>query len=206
MTYSDWAEDVWLLGQYPKGYQGWACEVGAFDGQTHSQTLLLEEHGWTCLCIEPNPNMVKKLRKRRPFVLAYACGSESQDDADFFIHEDNQEAHSALKPVVDHPIWHPKEGARFFKVPVSVRTLDSCLAEARFTRLDVLCIDTEGHELEVLRGTDLTRWDPKFIVAESWDKDTPITPYLMERGYHRVRRSGVNNIYKRKDSHGADDY
>jgi FkbM family methyltransferase len=197
VTYADWGEDDWALSQFPQAFQGYACEVGAFDGKTHSQTLLLEQHGWTCLCIEPNPIMFKKLKKLRPFVMECACAAQAKDSETFYIHEDNQEAHSALKPITDHPIWHPKEGARILKVPVRVKTLDSCLNEANFRKLDFLSIDVEGGELDVLEGFSTGRWHPKLIIAESWNKQTPITPYLSERGYRLIRRSGVNNVYER---------
>jgi FkbM family methyltransferase len=196
MTYSDWGEDDFLLAQFPPGFQGTAVEVGAYDGHTHSITLLLEQAGWTCLCIEPNPGPAKMLKKRRPFVIEAACGPDNTEEADFYIHLDNPEAHSGLR-VVPHHVWRPNPGAKFETVKVRVRTLDSCLEELGFDHLDVMAIDTEGTELDVLRGADLARWSPRFIVAESWDKVTPITTYLEERGYRLVRRSGVNMIYER---------
>jgi FkbM family methyltransferase len=197
MTYAQFGDDVFLLAQYPKGYQGYAVEVGAFDGFTRSQTLLMEQSGWTCLCIEPNPGPAKTLRKNRPFVIEAACGPENIEEADFHIHHDNPEAHSGLR-VVPHHVWRPKPGAKFSTIKVRVRTLDSCLEEFGFKKLDVMAIDTEGTELDVLKGADLARWSPRFIVAESWDLDTPITPYLAESGYKWLRRQGVNMFYERE--------
>ena len=48
-------EDEWILKQFPEGFRGYAVEIGALDGQYISNTWLLEQNGWTCLCIEPNP-------------------------------------------------------------------------------------------------------------------------------------------------------
>lgn len=192
--YADWNEDELLLSLFPKGYQGYACEVGAYDGQTHSQTLLLEENGWTCLCIEPNPGVLEKLKKRRPFVMGVACASEPKESATFHIHLDNPEAHSGLEKVY-HKVWHPEPGAQYATVEVPVRKLGDCLDDARFPRLDVLTIDTEGTELDVLKGCNLLRWHPAAIVVEAWDADNPIRPYLLTRGYRLIRRSGVNDCY-----------
>ena len=74
MTYAQFHEDDWLLAQFPHGFCGYACEVGAYDGLTRSTTLLLEQHRWTVLCIEPNPGPLAQLRKSRAFVQPYACG------------------------------------------------------------------------------------------------------------------------------------
>lgn len=62
-----------------------------------------------------------------------------------------------------------------------------------FTRLDIVKIDVEGHELEVLEGAEATlnRLSPKLLIenhedieplyGSKWDK---ITSWLAERGYY----------------------
>ena len=198
MTYAQFGDDDWIVEQFPPDFIGYAADVGAYDGVTRSNTLLLEARRWTVLCIEPNPMVARALKKNRAFVQDVACDAKPQDRAKLWIHENNPEAHTALRPVTTHPVWHPDKGATFTPVMVAVETLDHCLERAEFPRLDALSIDTEGTELQVLQGLDLMKWKPHVIVAESWDEDTPITPYLSEFGYRRVRRAVVNNCYRRE--------
>ena len=48
-----------------------------------------------------------------------------------------------------------------------MRTLDSLLDEAEAPKpIDLLSVDVEGHELDVLRGFDFVRWQPRLILLE----------------------------------------
>jgi hypothetical protein len=107
----------------------------------------------------------------------------------------------AYSSLLRHPgVIEAEPGLLWKDITVRVRTLDSLLAEWNPPRLDVLSVDTEGTELDVLKGIDLNRWAPKVIIAELWDEthgvhDDPITPYLKERGYRLLERVGENNRY-----------
>lgn len=197
MSYAQARQDEWLIQQFPQGFQGFACDCGSYDGVTRSNTLLLEDHRWTVLCVEANPQLAPFLKKNRPFVQMCAVGSEPRDAATFHVHNDNPEAHSALKPITNHPVWHPEKGARWSKVEVPVRTLNDLLAQAEFPRLDALCIDVEGGELDALQGIDLDKWTPHAILVESWEPgkcDAHLAPY----GYKRVWRGLVDDAYIRQ--------
>jgi len=196
MTFAPHGIDDWLLGQFPAGHLGYAADVGATDGVTRSNTMLLETRRWTVLCIEPNPEFAIKLRKHRTFVVECACDAIANGPQPFKIHEQNEEAYSALKPK-HHPVWHPDPNATWRTVTVKVATLNDCLERAAFPRLDALSVDVEGHELEVLKGLDLNRWKPHAMIVESWDDETPVTPYLAQFGYRRVDRRLVDNLYLR---------
>jgi FkbM family methyltransferase len=189
-----------ILKHFPPGYQGHAIDVGASDGVSINTTLLLEKQfRWTVLSVEPNPEFKPYLEANRAFVEICACGSKPQTDAEFYVHLDNPEAYSALT-VAHHPVEHPNDGARWKRITVPVRTLDQLLEKWEFPRLDVLCVDVEGTELDVLKGCDLRRWQPKVIVVESWDKTGPVHDYLKELGYSLVDTSVHNYVYLRGNS------
>ena len=76
--------------------------------------------------------------------------------------------------------------------------LDDCLTRAGFPELHALSIDTEGTELDVLKGLDLAKWRPKAMVVECWDAVNPIVDYLKAFGYERVQRRVVNDFYLRE--------
>jgi FkbM family methyltransferase len=188
-------EDIWFLQQFPEGFKGYAAEVGAYDGISTSNTLLLEQKGWTVLCVEPNTWLEGQLRKNRKLVEICACSSADQESVDFHIHCEAPGAYSALKPVKDQKIWHPKPDAAWDVIQVPVRRLDGLLKAHQFPRLDVLSVDVEGGEIDVLEGLVLSEWAPKAIIAESWDHVGPIVPYLGDRGYRLVERREPNNLF-----------
>lgn len=197
MTYAQAQEDDWLLQQFPEDFQGFALDIGAYDGVTRSNTLLLEQHRWTVLCIEANPQLKPFLTRNRPFVQMVACGSEPKDSAVLHIHMDNPEAHTALRPVY-HQRWHPEKDAKWTRAEVKVKTPNQLLIQAEFPRLDVLSVDVEGNEADVLKGIDLVKWTPKALMIESWDAGAN-DEYLKAFGYKRVRRLFVNDAYLREE-------
>ena len=36
--------------------------------------------------------------------------------------------------------------------------------------IDVLCIDVEGHEIDVIKGFDIKKYKPKIVIVEFLDK------------------------------------
>jgi FkbM family methyltransferase len=76
---------------------------------------------------------------------------------------------------------------------IVITTLDEFCTNHQITRISLLKIDTEGHDLQVLRGgtTLLAQHDVDFILAEAgFDKgdwfcsDTEVREYLLALGYN----------------------
>ena len=189
----------WILDQFAREYLGWAVDVGASDGVSVNTTWALEKHHrWNVLSVEPNPDYIPQLTKERALVEQCACDCES-GEATFHVHEQNPEAFSSLRPHV-RPDMHPGGDMRWRKITVKVRTLDQLLEKWQFPRLDALCVDTEGTELDVLKGCDLARWKPKVVVTECWDRVGPIDPYLESFGYQKRARNVHNDIFVLKET------
>ena len=190
----------WIIDQFEPGYRGWCVDVGASDGISISTTWSLEKvHYWGVLCVEANPDFGPALKQRRMWVEMCACSDRSADSAEFHVNEENPESFSALK-IAEHPLvrkWADpqKAGLPWKKIRVPVKTLDELLAKWEFPRLDALCVDVEGGELEVLKGCDLERWKPRVIVSEAWDSGHEY-PYLYKHGYRMVARNVHNDLYK----------
>jgi hypothetical protein len=62
------------------------------------------------------------------------------------------------------------------------KILDQHLPEG--AAIDFLSLDTEGYELNVLKGLNLSKYKPRYMLIEiySWDLET-ITSFLGENGY-----------------------
>ena len=167
---------------------GYACEVGAYDGEFQSNTLAFEMAGWTVLCIEANPRLEKRGREKRKLWRAVACGPQDVESACFYSFADGPGA-SALHPRADY-VEMIGGVPEILQVPV--RRLDRLLEEAGFPRLDYLSIDVEGYEKQVLEGFTIEQWKPKVMVIESL-KDDLETP----AGYERTHRLVFDNVYRR---------
>lgn len=188
-----------ILDQFPPGYVGWGVDVGASDGISVNTTYQLEHaHRWSILSVEPNPVYKPSLVKHRAFVEICAC-SDHEGREQFHIHVENPEAFSSLRPTVRMDLYPPGD-MTWKTIEVPVRTVDSLLAKWQFSHLDLLCIDTEGTELDVLKGCDLKRWHPRVIVTECWDAVGPIDPYLEGFGYKKSARNVHNDIWILKEA------
>lgn len=163
-------------------------DVGANDGLTGNNTKHLEELGWIVLCVEPNPNLEKSGRENRKLWRNVACGSRNEDSVDFKIV--GEFPHASLSGM------HCEEGpsativlqGNVTTVKVPVRTLNCLLEQAGFPRLDLLCVDVEGHEMETLRGLDFDLWKPTVIVCEAWtpEREAEQLSLLEPIGYQLV--------------------
>jgi FkbM family methyltransferase len=164
-----------------------------------SNTYKFELEGWLSVCVEANPEMVKSLVQNRKYGYWYAVSSRDKDDVDFTIVNlggSNETAVSALKLderlMRDHQNMDPK----LRKVKVPMRSLDSILGEIGFTGfIDFVSIDTEGTELDVLKGFDIKRFNPKLFVIENNYHDPMIEAYLNGYGYAKIIRNVVNDFY-----------
>lgn len=198
VRYAPYGEDEYLVTRFPEGFRGCAAEVGAWDGQQGSVTLALEQDGWKVLCVEPNPYCEESLKQWRDhFVMAAASDYDGVGTFNICSSGTNMPAYSALKPIIDHPVWHPGPNELWRAIEVRVARLDTLLEEAGFDHLDAATIDVEGGEMDVLKGFDLERWKPKVLVIEQWNEDNPIRPYLAERGYRFDERLYVNDCFIR---------
>lgn len=170
--------------------KGYFVEVGANEPRVRSQTWHLEQAGWTGVLVEPQPDLARELRAMRSAqVFAVACSGPEHEGRTLPLHVAGPL--SSLDRSGMAPGANPE---RVIEVPI--RTLDSVLTEAGApAHFDFLSIDVEGHEIEVLRGFNLARWQPRLILLEDHVADLTKHRYLTAAGYRIVRRYENNGWY-----------
>ena len=169
---------------------GFFVEVGANRPRQRSQTWHLEQLGWSGVLVEPQPDLADDLaRSRRAMVFAVACSSRQNAGKRMRLHVAGP--HSALDRAAMAPGTQPERA-----IGVPVRALDDILLEARApAQFEFLSIDVVGHELEVLRGLDFARWQPRLVLIEDHVADLDRHRFLTRRGYRLVRRYENNGWY-----------
>jgi FkbM family methyltransferase len=165
---------------------GYACDVGANDGEFFSNSLHFEEKGWLVLCVEPNPLLEPHGRAKRKLWRPVAA-SDHDGERDFVV--------CGSHPYASTSGFHVPATAAEPKYKVQCLRLDRLLEEAGFPRLDFLTMDVELHEPQVLAGFTAERWKPTIIVVEDQSEtNTTAIP-----GYERIHRSEHDTVFRRVD-------
>jgi FkbM family methyltransferase len=195
---SEHAQDGYVDNYFNGMRHGFYVEVGAHVGFTKSNTFFFHfARGWSGVCIEPNPQLYPQLVANRasktcicfPYAIDSYSGESSFIPADFW---GRLEERIDERDIAD---FYQDTGQK--RVVVPVRTLQQVLdtIHPNITHVDYLSIDTEGNDLNVLKGIDWSRMSFGIIEAENKHEDNNIRDYLTERGYMFDRRLGIDDMF-----------
>ena len=172
-------------------HEGYFVEIGANDPVNGSQTWLLEKIGWSGVLVEPLPAKAELIRAQRPrsyLFVGAATDPAKVGELVLYVGE-----FDALSTTAKDPGRYDPAYAGEIRVPA--KTMDHILEQAGAGKIDFLSLDTEGTELDVLRGLDLTRWQPRLILMEDVVIRLDKHRYLEQNGYRLVKRTTLNNWY-----------
>jgi FkbM family methyltransferase len=189
-------EQVWAAFGFQR--RGCFVDVGANDPRRNSLTFPLEAMGWRGVLVEPLRACYERLvaERRGARVVHCACVAPGQTGkVTLYATHPECVAATVQKHVDEFNIAYRHTET------CEARTLDEVLDEVKVPRVDLLSLDTEGNELDVLRGLDLERHRPRLILVEDKLYHLDKHRYLLARGYRLVRRTMLNNWYVRPDEH-----
>jgi FkbM family methyltransferase len=169
---------------------GFFVEAGANDGYSQSNTYYLERfRGWSGVLIEGIPELYDRCRRLRRRSRVYQCALVAPE-----FREPSVPMHYAnLMSVVDGSLKSSgaqddqiRRGIELQSLPatytigVPARTLASILDEVSPARIDFFSLDVEGAELDVLKGLNLEKYRPTYLLVEArfFDEvDAYLRPY-----------------------------
>ena len=188
---SETEEKKLVLKNFQNRRNGIFVEVGANDPVNSSQTWLLEQNGWRGVLVEPLSALCEKLRAQRKNSQVFQVACSSPDlEGEAEMHVGTDTGHSTLEMV------KASAGTSFAGTErVKITTLDKVLQAAGIAQIDFLSIDVEGHEIEVMRGLDFSKYRPALILIEDGLQDLTRHRFLAARGYQVVKRTHLNNWY-----------
>lgn len=183
-------QDLWVLYELELAAGGFFVEFGAYDGASHSNTLLLEERlGWSGVLAEPNPDMVEVLRRTRRAVVDPRCVWDTTGDVvELTITGDPE-----LSTVVEHAesdLHSPARASTAVRsVSIPTVSLDDLLDDHDVpAQFDFLSVDTEGTEMRIIRAFDFTRHRPTLVAVEHngrLDVQRELDELMAANGYER---------------------
>jgi FkbM family methyltransferase len=155
-------------------------QIGANDGVSGDPlAAAFSKSRWSGLLVEPVPYLYEKLvahyRNRRGVRIERAAVSTSEGEAPLYRLRTvpgespewfNQLATLDREVLLKHRSSIPEIDSLIVEERVPTVRLDTVLARHGISTIDFLVIDTEGHDLEVLRSLDLERFHPRLLMFE----------------------------------------
>lgn len=210
-------ENLPAIFEHVFGYKtnGTFVEVGAMDGQDHSNTCGLADIGWKGLYIEATEHYANLCKQRHAKNTNTRVLRLAISDHVGTLRLRKANALTTAEPLFEKAYsemeWSQSSLHDDYE-EVPCKTLNQVCIENNIPRgFDVLVIDVEGHELQVLKGFSLNIWKPKMIIIEIQD-DHPdfqqlpnahefmkmfreIRHSIESAGYKLLYKNTINSVY-----------
>lgn len=204
---------------------GTFVEVGAFDGETYSNTNFLADLGWRGLYIEPFNESFNLCFNRHYYnnvdVICCAIGTETREielyqSFSHIIHTHSNEEQKVSylsttnleqTKIVPQIEWSNHFGFKTHKVYQN--TLENVLIEYNIPKnFDILVVDVEGNETDVLNSFSIEKWKPKMMIIELVDENKNFENFfdiiessrslrnkIINHGYIELYKDHINTIF-----------
>lgn len=188
---------------------GFFVEIGAFDGQSFSNTCFLADIGWSGIYVEPVLKNYARCRVRHKNnnninVIRKAIDSKTSR-ADIYLGEEYSTLCTETYQMLKCNDWSKN---RFTNRTESVATwtLQQLLEHTSVKQgFDILVIDTEGSEWNILKKFDIKLWRPKAVIIELHENNPNYTymqtnqkniiKYFQKNNYKSIYSDEINTIY-----------
>jgi len=173
-------------------------QVGANSGQ---EVPFFEEYTNNIILIEPIKNLANFLKNTYPNYLIINCAlGSSNSEMEFHLASNNGESSSLLKPI-NHINYYPD--IKFEdRISIKVNRFDFLVNEMNIDikTYNVLVTDTQGYDLEVIKGfgdyiTNFNLIIAEYINSNLYENDNcleDISNYLNSCGFNFIEKYGEN--------------
>jgi FkbM family methyltransferase len=165
ISYSFGGVDLLINYIFKDKKKGVYVDVGSQHPISNNNTYLLFKKGWTGVNIDLDPENIKLFNLCRKNDLNVCAALSSKiGEIDLFFYHDGSPINTVEKIVADS---HKKKFNEIKKIKTT--TLNLLLEANNIEQINYLNIDVEGHELHVLKGFDLAKYQPDTISVEYLD-------------------------------------
>jgi Methyltransferase FkbM domain len=185
-------QDRWIVQRvFPSVKNGYFVDIGSADGVLASNTKVLEDLGWSGICIDPFP---KNMRSRTCAVFKEVVDSKAGRKVPFRA----AGIWGGIEQYLDK--WKELDVVKQAEVvEFTTTTLDDILARAKAPDfIHYISLDIEGAELEALKAFPFSKYKVgAFTIEHNFEepKRSQIKDLLESKGYRRVRTVAQDDYY-----------
>ena len=191
LHFGEFGEDIFINRILKNINQGKYVDVGCYHPYKGSLTFKLYKRGWNGVNIDVSKTSIDlfNMSRKKDINLNLAI---SNFDGETFYYE-NSPINQQNSLIQMNKLQK--------KIKIKCLTLDTVLNNKNLDEFDYLNIDVEGSELEVIKGFNLKRFNPKLITIENNDLTideylkSEVCKILIENDYILVNKIGVTNFF-----------
>lgn len=182
-------------------------DIGTNEPIISNNTFLLYDKGCKGVCIEPDPEMVKVIKRKRPkdIVLNVGIGITETSDAAFYLFPGKLNGWSTFSEV-EAGIREAESGLKAKIIPIPLKNINDIIATYFNPYPNFISLDVEGLDLDILKSLDFDRFQPEVICVETIsfsitnteEKLDDIMDFMHSKGYFTYADTHVNTIFCKK--------
>ena len=194
--YGEFGEDI-MVGRFFKNKKnGFYVDIGAYHPFKGSLTQTLYGKGWSGINIDISKTSVDLFKIARPKDININCAiGKITEETKFFQNSKMNQQNSLIR-----------QNSNQVEVKIKCYKLNDILTSNKIEKVDYINIDTEGTELDVLKGLDFKKIKPSLLTIEDnhFDLDSDSKKkkinYMKNQGYVQINNIGVTMFFiKRED-------
>jgi FkbM family methyltransferase len=177
--YSQYGQDQLLNHLLNHKKFGIFIDIGAHDGVTYSNSYFFEkEMQWSGICVEPIPEVFKKLVSNRNCITENCAISDAEGEKDFTVISGYGEMASGFNRETVAQSEIEGHGGSYNVIKIPTFRLDTILNKHNIKNADFCSIDVETHEIHVVKSIDWRIFNIEYLCIEANTGIEAVVSYL----------------------------
>ncbi len=191
-------------------------DIGANDPVSLSNTYRLYQRGASGVCVEPNPILCDKIRRKRSRDTCVNAGVAFDDkrEADFYVFPENFNGLNTFSKE-EAEFWQNEGNEEIGRhtiekvVKMPLFDINELMQQYFQPHPNLVSIDVEGFDFQILQRINFNRFQPEVFCIETLGfaednkeiKKTAIIRFFLDKGYFVYADTYINTIFCRKESY-----
>lgn len=191
-------------------------DIGSNDPVSLNNTYRLYLRGGSGVCVEPNPVLCEKIKRKRKKDICINAGIAFDDrkEADFYIFPEKFSGLNTFSKE-EADFWEQEGNQEIGKHKVekiakmNLLDINEIMDQYFSPHPNLVSIDVEGFDFQILKRIDFTRFQPEVFCIETLGfiennreiKKTEIIDFFIPYQYFVYADTYINTIFCRKDSY-----